>query len=293
MQKLQKASIANNLTTIVDALRSSSDAEATTILARLRLGESVEELVQFLSTDSAPLTRDSLQVSTDTLEPYTQLMSKTALPILAIPAKHLSELASMTPVLDASGGPVDPTLIEDDQFLSVIFPREELRLSQKGVTGIVGERTLEWYPALSTRDIWSGSNVSDALGDLSSPYAPWTSYPAVRGGIVIPPSYNSIIEQETALASLPSELPLPSWALMTVNKLSGSGSMGSVFTVVHAKCTALLQRGRAQSDIFGNLPNVAALFDRSEYKKSSLLSQWAASMVHSVKLQGSFYQVSE
>lgn len=95
-----------------------------------------------------------------------------------------------------------------------------------------------------------------------------------------------IIEQEKALRSLSSELPLPSWALMTLNTRSASGSMGSAFMMIHAKFTALIQTGRAQSDIFGRLPNVSALFDRSEYQKSSLLSQWAASMVHGFKLQG-------
>lgn len=90
MQKERKSSIANNFSAIVDALRSSSDAEATTILARLRLGELVVELAQFLRTNNSFVLQNSLQTSAITPELFPHRTSGSALPILDMPADHLT-----------------------------------------------------------------------------------------------------------------------------------------------------------------------------------------------------------
>lgn len=63
--------------------------------------------------------------------------------------------------------------------------------------------------------------------------------------------------------------------------------MDLAFTTIHDQSAALIQRGCTENEIFGDQPNMAALFDEDELKISSALSRWAAGMVHSIKLKGS------
>ncbi|KAI8713027.1 Zn(2)-C6 fungal-type domain-containing protein [Fusarium sp. LHS14.1] len=81
-------------------------------------------------------------------------------------------------------------------------------------------------------------------------------------------------------------LSLPIWAVTTLNTLPDPGGLREAFTSVFNEATRLLQEGTALEKVVGTNPEIAALFDQDVFDKSTILSKWAAQMVHSVKLKG-------
>ncbi|KAI8654745.1 Zn(2)-C6 fungal-type domain-containing protein [Fusarium keratoplasticum] len=79
---------------------------------------------------------------------------------------------------------------------------------------------------------------------------------------------------------------VPIWAVTTLNTLPDPGGLREAFTSVYNEATRLLQEGTALEKVVGTHPEIAALFDQGVFDKSTLLSKWAAQMVHSVKLKG-------
>lgn len=79
---------------------------------------------------------------------------------------------------------------------------------------------------------------------------------------------------------------VPIWAVTTLNTLPDPGGLREAFTSVYSEATRLLQQGAALEKVVGKHPEIAALFDQEEFDKSTILSRWAAQMVHSVKLKG-------
>jgi hypothetical protein len=88
---------------------------------------------------------------------------------------------------------------------------------------------------------------------------------------------------------LPSSNTLvPSWALMCINRKSRSDPIDSAFRSINKAATDSICKGTPASEVFGNYPDIAALLSEKGHKNASLLSQWAASMVHSTLKKGSF-----
>jgi hypothetical protein len=79
---------------------------------------------------------------------------------------------------------------------------------------------------------------------------------------------------------------LPTWAMMTVNTRPDPGSLRSAFVNVQKEASTLLNSGAPTDLILEKHPNVAALWDEKEFKRSGMLSRWAAGMVHSMQLKG-------
>ncbi|KAJ4251387.1 hypothetical protein NW762_011368 [Fusarium torreyae] len=79
---------------------------------------------------------------------------------------------------------------------------------------------------------------------------------------------------------------VPNWAATMLNAKPHPGGLDDAFGDVYKKATKLLEEGEPLSRIIGPHPNIAALYDQQEFDKACFLSQWAARMVHSVKLQG-------
>jgi hypothetical protein len=78
----------------------------------------------------------------------------------------------------------------------------------------------------------------------------------------------------------------PNWAATTLNTELDPGDMSNAFSDIYQKATSLLKKGEPVNRVIGDHPNIAALYDQEQFDRSSLLSQWAARMVHSVKCQG-------
>jgi hypothetical protein len=49
--------------------------------------------------------------------------------------------------------------------------------------------------------------------------------------------------------------------------------------------------GIPMSQIIETHPNIAALYDEEEFKKSGVLTKWAVGMVHSLYLKGSKFYI--
>ncbi|UPL02491.1 hypothetical protein LCI18_013425 [Fusarium solani-melongenae] len=79
---------------------------------------------------------------------------------------------------------------------------------------------------------------------------------------------------------------VPIWAVTILNTLPDPGGLREAFTRVYNEATRLLQEGTALEKVVGTHPEIAALFDQDVFDKSTILSKWAAQMVHSVKLKG-------
>jgi hypothetical protein len=83
-----------------------------------------------------------------------------------------------------------------------------------------------------------------------------------------------------------SDLSVPTWAILPVNTWSGPGTLKHAFSGVMQQVADLINMGVPVEQIIETHPNIAALFDEDEFKKSGILSKWAVGMVHSVYLQG-------
>lgn len=311
MQKQRQTSVTNNLTSFVDALRSGSDLEATTVLARLRLGESVETIVQSLSTNlHSPSGNDRNSEAASSQDSST----------------NFPGLEPIEDRLATNGAHLDLTVREEvsisttaSKFLCVIFEREEFRLSaslREDDENI--DKDMAVPPILpktqhnpNTMQLHSLDDVKSRLYTIrestshltckpsSAPFSgehtrhlrgSWALYPEPQSNLTTTPSL--IIDQAIAHPNMTSKaslrnLSVPLWAMMCVNTRSGSGSINLAFSRIQELATGLLREGTPPEKVFGNKPNIAALYDEGAYNSSSILSQWAASMVHSVKLKGS------
>lgn len=289
-------STTNNLTTLVDALRSGSDLEASILLARLRLGEPLAEIIQDLTSSAAlPLLSDATELSS--------------------PAAGISNPSDLVPRVDRAAEdfvvPVDIKVSTisntHEPFLSVLFERNELKflctLEDDGTS------TSSYFTS-NTAGVSSSSNPIPAVRNdhllescitprkrarrtdsdaIQMPHAMWAPYPKVRDGIVACPLVQ--LHEQNALIYLPPTNPvgsliIPSWAMKVKNVESRSNSMNLAFSGIQDTATQFIERGITAEEIFGSHPDIAALLDEKQHNESPVLSQWAASMVHSVKLKG-------
>jgi hypothetical protein len=83
-----------------------------------------------------------------------------------------------------------------------------------------------------------------------------------------------------------NNLFLPTWAMMTANSRSGSGSLRYAFSGILEKATAMIELGTPVELVIETHPNIAALYDEDQYRNSGVVSKWAASMVHGFMLRG-------
>jgi hypothetical protein len=87
---------------------------------------------------------------------------------------------------------------------------------------------------------------------------------------------------------------LPSWAMMPVSSRPDPGSIKDAFQTLFRDTKSLLESGTPVEVVIETHPNIAALFDEADYKRSGVLSKWAVGMVHSAQLKGmSFHCVNE
>lgn len=97
------------------------------------------------------------------------------------------------------------------------------------------------------------------------------------GGIEIP-----MQDQEARM----KKLFVPTWAMMTLNTKRDPGSLHYAFTGILQDAAGMMDSGAPVEAVIETHPNIAALFNEEDFKRSGLLSQWAASMVHSMELKG-------
>lgn len=83
-----------------------------------------------------------------------------------------------------------------------------------------------------------------------------------------------------------NNLSLPTWSMMTINTKPDPGSLRYAFPGILKEATTMIYNGTPVELVIETHPNIAALFNKDEFERSGILSQWAASMVHSTQLKG-------
>ncbi|KAJ8113317.1 hypothetical protein OPT61_g4530 [Boeremia exigua] len=213
LNKQRQTAIINNLTALVDVLRSGSDLEATTVLARLRLGEPLKKVVLSLSDGIRELP-ENVQRCTITPDIYSPAEHAADARDLEPTTKYLAEPPTPNGDQDVTSKPTEWSISTTaSQFLSAIFEREECRLPKTSlgdeenihghlITPIALPRAqhITSMALLQNIDntrrsllseqgspIHSTENAEDTL--LASEvgrrfHGTWGSYPQIRNGVV-------------------------------------------------------------------------------------------------------------
>ncbi|KAF9697840.1 hypothetical protein EKO04_004296 [Ascochyta lentis] len=324
---------------VINALRSGSDIQASTLLARLRLGERVDDVANSLPASASSMfvsnppslqtqdsgsvvSQESIHTLNETAGPSPLRQDSSA--SYASSAEHRTRWAtpsSGTASLRSTGKGKLPAAsggdaVEDAGFLSPLFDRQDylLAISESEDEGdfntdldqIIDPRLLiedgsrqagspmeltpsrqpspeksetirsihvthlrSRQPIVKTIRVHPNLNLRNMFGNL-----PFSS--GVRAN-----NY-PVDVQETQVKNL----FLPTWAMMTVSTRPDPGSVKLAFPPILQEATALLESGTPVDSVIEVHPNIAALFDESEFNKSGILSKWAAGMVHSVMLKG-------
>ncbi|KAF2027123.1 hypothetical protein EK21DRAFT_72682 [Setomelanomma holmii] len=327
---------------VLKALRSGSDEQASNILARLRLGERLEEVAKGLPSATSTSTRgppsllaqDSTGsgVSTDSTADYSDGMASSyrhssrasyspsighhpswpgSSAIASSSQSMTSKRKQPAPKVDALGRP----------FLSILFDRRDYLLatseSEDGYE-LNGESDITVDPRLLSQDLTfdavealTGSPVDQSRSRLPSPQKEQlggtmhVTHLRSRQHIVNAIRVHSNFSLQNLFGNLPlsssirtnnspadiqdaqiDNISLPTWAMMTINTRPDPGGLRNAFWNVVQDATALLRNGASVDLIIERHPNIAALFDEDEFARSGMLSRWAASMVHSIRLKG-------
>jgi hypothetical protein len=179
-----------------------------------------------------------------------------------------------------------PVPDRNKQFLSVIFKRKDFLLP---TAGHENSEEADKQLVMPTASPAASQRLYGVFDD--NLLATWSSYPNVGNGYAISSVFDVVrfdSHSHHVRKTQVQNLPILPWALMSVNTRSDPGSVQSAFTSIYDKATASIRRGTSEEEIFGSHPNIAALYNKEEFEGSSMLSRWAASMVHSLKLEGSF-----
>lgn len=89
-----------------------------------------------------------------------------------------------------------------------------------------------------------------------------------------------------------NNLFVPTWAMMTVSTRPDPGSIKTAFHGLHEEIAIMIDNGVPTKAIIETHPNIAALFDEDQYNMSGVLSRWAASIVHSIYLKGTYQSLA-
>ncbi|KAH9876439.1 hypothetical protein J1614_003570 [Plenodomus biglobosus] len=340
----------DELERIVNFLRSGSDLQASTVLARLRLGERVEEVAKSLPATSSTsgqskppssLPEESAGTSGNALshDSMNTLDEKLGTPLF----RHGSSasitssmghrpswpntLSNPSPALcpSAKGKQLVRTDEGDSQpFLSILYDRDDilLAISESEDESEDEDNTDQKDDTRFTQQVHHvemgalplNSPADSFKGPRSSPHRQTTvrsiyathllSRQPIVNTIRIHPNLDiRTLFGNTALSSnvqansylidaqdlQTSNLAIPTWSMLPVNTRPDPGSLRFAVPSILEEATNLMNKGTPAHLIIETHPNIAALFDEEEYRRSGILSQWAVGMVHSALLKGNTF----
>lgn len=197
---------------------------------------------------------------------------------------------------------------EGRQFLSILFDRQDFLFATSGYEDgdsydAEVDKTLD--PRLLFEDVQKhkGSSMASRLptpGKENAGKSIYVTHLRSRQPIIstirIHTNLNVPFSSGAQATNYPKDVPdtqvnkgfLPTWALMVVSTRPDPGSVQFAFSTIHQDAMNLLDSGTPVDSVIEAHPNIAALFDESEFRTSGLLSRWAAGMVHSVMLKGTY-----
>jgi hypothetical protein len=273
----------------------------------LRLGDAVKDIVQDPSTTAAAWQGTGMSstatssTTKSSLDPTIQFLDE--LPVI----DDLDEISQLG----------IPTFQDNVGSLSVLFHQDEFSktLEEHGTcteedpstpTTVIqadtplGTANLRSLNSSETNPSNYGSAVdtpsqvralSAARNDDRGSHVTQLTYQKARESLTIAPSFQVFsgeIPSQGYHGLLRSSTPVPSWAFMSINRKSRSDPMNSAFGSIHTAATNSIRKGTPEKEVFGIHPDIAALLSEKGHQNASLLSQWAASMVHSTRNKGSF-----
>lgn len=344
---------------VINALRSGSDVQASFLLARLRLGERVDDVAKTLPATAASMLVSkppryakadflsscvsqlmtrllSLQgqdspgtsisgVSQDSVHTMSEghptrrqnssasyASSSEHHPSWATSTSTTASLRSGRGNQPAPGGDV----IEDQKFLSLLFDRQDLLLAVSGSDDDDDYDDPDTDNTLDPRLLLEGASkspIDTSASGLPSPEkgenerSIYVTHLRSRQPIVNTVRIHPNLNLRNLFGNLPfsssvrannypadvqdtqvNNLFLPTWAMMTVSTRPDPGSVKFAFPTIMQEAAALLESGSPVELVIEVHPNIAALFDESEFNTSGMLSRWAAGMVHSLMHKGMY-----
>jgi len=282
-----------NFESLVDLLRTGSDVAASTVLARLRLGDRVEDIVQPLQTDSIDTSPEPTGERCG--GPLSEFRSS------ADASNPNSEVTAVHEQLSTQGQhPMQvQRSVTETTFLSIVLDMNDLRLTTTTQTSALHITTrinlLENSPSVQPEMSSQGDTLTDGSlvlaqkwdhesattqDNIQACFANFFGNLPISSAILA--NHQPPIIQQQQLRSL----SIPVWAMLCSNKNLDPGSILPAFTTIRSRINEMLQQGVSWEDAIGEQPNVSALLSEDGFRKASLLSQWASSMVHSVKNEG-------
>ncbi len=222
-------------------------------------------------------------------------------PALTLSAERRPSLPSssgLSPVHASSGKQkqqLDVSQVKEQPFLSLLFNREDCLLPASDDDNYdtrdnfgtdhdakLDPRLLNESPGL---EVESGTVISPTyISGIPSPqkYDTTRSIHGKHRGV-----RQSIVDAVRVHPNIDFSSPsFPTWAMMIVNTRSDPGSLKHAFTSIHREAMVFLETVGPIQTIIEIHPNMAALYDEDEFSKSGMISQWAASVVHSLQLSG-------
>ncbi|KAI8931522.1 hypothetical protein NX059_011181 [Plenodomus lindquistii] len=332
---------------IVNFLRSGSDLQASTVLARLRLGERVEEVARSLpvapptsgqskppsllaqestSTSGSGLSLDSLNSFNESSSTLSFRHDSTA--SIASSSGHRPSwptiLNNPSPAFGPSSRGKQPEDNDGQPFLSILFDRDDVLLANSESEEESDDDDDTYHKddprlAQAATDVEMGalplrSPAESSRGPRPSPHRQTTirsiyathllSRQPIVNTIRVHPNldirtlfgnmhFSSSVQGSTYPAEAQnleiSNLALPTWSMLPVNTRPDPGSLRYAIPSILEEATNMIVLGTPVDLIIEIHPNIAALFDEEEFKRSGILSQWAAGMVHSLLLKGNTF----
>lgn len=345
LKRESMSSRVDELERVISVLRSGSDIEASTLLARLRLGERVDDVARSLPTTSfmMPVSNPPSLLAQDSTGTSTSGVSQESTYLLSEPStnqRHNSNASHASFSEQRLGGAAGPSstvlsvrsagkrrlsaapsndTIDGRQFLSLLFDRQDYLLavsdSEDGdedghnFNNMLDPRLLfegRQGPSPSPMDPSSSRLPSPEKGETVRSI--YTTHLRNRQPIVNTIQIHPNLNLRNLFGNLPfssgvrannypddvqdtqvNNLFLPTWAMMTVSTKPDPGSVKFAFPGIIQEATAMIESGIPLKVVLESHPNIAALFDEEEFRRSGVLSRWAAGMVHSMMLRGNTF----
>lgn len=322
---------------IINFLRSRPDDEATNVLAKLRLGDRVEDVANSLpptASSGALFKSPSLlaQESTDTSTSgvsYDSMSGHNESDASSF-YRHgstasitsSSEQRALSHVSSSKGK--QPAIIggeDEGSFLHIVFDRQDYLLptsesdneedDDRDTDGNVDPRLLGQGGSFDIGTASPGSPMDFSGSGVPSPQKDETgrsihaTHLRSRQPIVNTIRLHPNLNLRDLFGNMPfsssiranhfdpsvqdaqaNNLSLPTWSMMTINTKPDPGSLRYAFPGILKEATTMIYNGTPVELVIETHPNIAALFNKDEFERSGILSQWAASMVHSTQLKG-------
>ncbi|KAK4641185.1 hypothetical protein QC761_610110 [Podospora bellae-mahoneyi] len=265
----------SRLERVVDGLRLSTDQDAALLLARLRLGDTVDQLAHAVASASASLSAIP-DIATLAVTPGSFIHHDG----VEIQHYHPNMLLSTT----------------QEDFLTPTFDRSEFghipsNVLAEEIDPRAGSVVVLQTPPQPHAEIDGASEKTHTAGVKIVKI--WPFAVGLQGGIAlnaprhirdnlrIHPNILSDHDRLAAPGTIPRSLFVPRWSMMLAHSDFDGTLRGFLFGFL-AEAQARLQEASSSEDVLGTHAHVGALCDRDHFEKAPLLSQWAVRVVHSI-----------